>query len=72
MPALLAQRFDQLLSEFQLGLIKLEGEQVTWAQVVDGYVEEMRATLLSEAETRLLPTLGLIETINEDTHYKCL
>jgi Protein of unknown function (DUF3348) len=62
-PALLSKRFAQMLEEHRNAP---EQTAPGWPQRVEEYLEEMRGMLLAETETRLLPILGLVETIKED------
>lgn len=68
LPRLVAQRFDHMLSDYPGVQDKNEKTVIPWTTVLQQYVGELREMLLAETETRLLPILGLIETINEDTH----
>ena len=65
-PILLSQRFAQLFDEHLAALNNSDEKPTRWPQRIEGYLGEMRAILLAETEARLLPILGLIETIKEN------
>jgi hypothetical protein len=69
LPWLVAQRFDGMLSEYHTVQIEPQNTAATWISMLNKYLGELREMLLAETETRLLPILGLIETINEDAYH---
>jgi hypothetical protein len=68
LPRLVAQRFDDMLNEYHTVQNEPQNAAAPWTSVLNQYLGELREMLLAETETRLLPILGLIETINEDTY----
>jgi hypothetical protein len=68
LPALVATRFDDLLEEYRTVQSDFINTLASWISMLNQYLGELREMLLAETETRLLPILGLIETVNEDTY----
>jgi hypothetical protein len=64
-PQLLRKRFEQLLDEYHETAGSSPSDPQGWQQQRQQFCHEMQQTLLAEIDTRLLPTLGLIEAINE-------
>lgn len=58
-PQLLARRIEYLWSQYP--------DQFTWEDTREQLRREMQGLLLAEIEIRLLPALGLIEALNEET-----
>ena len=64
-PRLLRQRFETLLENYRRGEPKTSDARERWLQTLGQFRVEMQALLLAEIEARLLPTLGLIEALDE-------
>ena len=64
-PRLLRRRFDALLEEHRRDNPDETHSRERWEQTLAQLREEMQGLLLAEIETRLLPTLGLIEALDE-------
>jgi hypothetical protein len=64
-PRLLRRRFETLLDEYQKKRPEPSSAREVWLQSLGELRVEMQGLLLAEIETRLLPTLGLIEAIDE-------
>ena len=69
LPKLVAQRFDHMLNKYNDAQNQPQNPAAQWMQMLNTYLGELQEMLLAETETRLLPILGLIETINEDTYH---
>lgn len=69
LPKLVARRFDDMLSEYNAAQGQPQNPAAHWASMLNMYLGELQEMLLAETETRLLPILGLIETINEDADH---
>jgi len=73
-PRLLKQRFDSLLQQHQECRIGIEESNEamwnSWARKgagLDMFLQDMQGLLLAELELRLLPLLGLVEAVDEQT-----
>ena len=66
-PKLLGQRFEYWLQQYQQALAAEQDQQHVWAPYHEQFCQEIQGTLLGEIEDRLLPILGLLEAINEDS-----
>lgn len=66
-PKLLGQRFEHWIDQYQQALAGQPDNQHTWAPYHEHFCQEIQGTLLAEIEDRLLPVLGLLEAINEDS-----
>ncbi len=64
-PRLLQQRFELLLEEYRQAISGQPHAHALREKALGQFREEMQGLLLAEIETRLLPTLGLIEALNE-------
>ena len=69
LPKLVAQRFDDTLNEYNAAQDQPQSLHANWTPLLNRYLGELQEMLLAETETRLLPILGLIETINEDADH---
>ncbi|MEH6570810.1 MAG: DUF3348 family protein [Halioglobus sp.] len=69
LPKLVAQRFDDTLNEYNAAQNRPPSPDAHWTPLLNRYLGELQEMLLAETETRLLPILGLIETINEDADH---
>jgi hypothetical protein len=63
--ALLEKRIGFLLEEYQQATSSNPGDDHLWTDSLARIRSEMQGLLLAEIETRLLPTLGLIEALDE-------
>jgi hypothetical protein len=66
-PRLLQKRFEFLLAEYHRALPEEQHQPEPWAATLEIFRNDMQGLLLAEIETRLLPTLGLIEALDEHT-----
>jgi len=66
-PGLLEKRFEFLVAEYRLTVPEGQHEPGLWTQSLATLRNDMRGLVLAEIETRLLPTLGLIEALEEHT-----
>lgn len=66
-PKLLALRLEYLLETQRDALSNGDAPASSWPQTLERYRREARGLLLAEIELRMLPTLGLIEALNEET-----
>lgn len=66
-PALLGQHFDALSEEYRASLKGGEHDGAAWLTWRKRLHRDIRNLLLAEADTRLLPALGLIEALDENT-----
>ncbi|CAA0101888.1 Uncharacterised protein [Halioglobus japonicus] len=64
-PRLLRRRFDTLLEDLHSDNQDESNTRERWEQSLAQFRQEMQGLLLAEIETRLLPTLGLIEALDE-------
>jgi uncharacterized protein DUF3348 len=64
-PRLLRRRFEALLEDHQRNNPDETHSRERWERTVAQFRQEMQGLLLAEIETRLLPTLGLIEALDE-------
>ena len=69
-PRLLQKRFEFLLAEYRKTLPEGQHQPALWAATLEIFRKDMQGLLLAEIETRLLPTLGLIEALDEHTKMK--
>jgi hypothetical protein len=67
-PRLLARRIETLFKDYQRRLEPDNGPNFSWQDTRDMLRREAQGLLLAEIEARLLPTLGLIEALNEETN----
>jgi hypothetical protein len=66
-PRLLALRLEVLYDTYQAAQTEEVSPPVSWADTREQYRREAQGLLLAEIEARLLPALGLIEALNEET-----
>tara|TARA_R110001599_G_scaffold192503_1_gene387893 strand:+ start:10050 stop:10790 length:741 start_codon:yes stop_codon:yes gene_type:complete len=66
-PKLLQNRFEFLLAEYRQTVPQEQHQPDLWAQSLSNLRDDMQSLALAEIETRLLPTLGLIEALEEHT-----
>ena len=66
-PELLSRRFQQLLQHSQPTASEAGEEPGEWENMLDRFCTETHGLLLAELDARLLPVLGLVEAINEET-----
>jgi hypothetical protein len=64
-PRLLRRRFETLLEDHLGDKAEEPGVRERWELTLAQFRQEMQGLLLAEIETRLLPTLGLIEALDE-------
>ncbi|MEP5568475.1 MAG: DUF3348 family protein [Halioglobus sp.] len=65
-PGLLAQRLSFLYEEWELRVKEGADPDMAWEDTRERYRRETQGLLLAEIEARLLPSLGLIEALNEE------
>ena len=63
---LLGQRLEYLYKQHQQALEAGADPESSWADTREQYRREAQGLLLAEIEARLLPSLGLIEALNEE------
>lgn len=61
----LGKRIESLLTEYRQSGADEPPDNVRWAQTLAQLRAELQSSLLAEIETRMLPTLGLIEALDE-------
>lgn len=66
-PGLLLKRFEFLLAEYRQSVPQGQHQPDLWTQTLATLRNDMQGLVLAEIETRLLPTLGLIEALEEHT-----
>ncbi|AQA18325.1 hypothetical protein BST95_08860 [Halioglobus japonicus] len=69
-PALLQSRLEFLFGEYQVAVEAGSTPADAWANTREQYRRESQGLLLAEIEARLLPALGLIEALNEETPHE--
>jgi uncharacterized protein DUF3348 len=67
-PRLLGRRLEFLFSDHQQRVEDGEDASSSWLQTREQFRRETQGLLLAEIEARLLPSLGLIEALNEETN----
>jgi hypothetical protein len=67
-PALAGARFEELLQQSSAADEDEVGMQSRWERLLAAFSEELRSLLAAELEARLLPVLGLVEAIEEQTN----
>lgn len=66
-PRLLARRMEALFNNYQAGVTNGLDPLRAWLDTREQFRRETQGLLLAEIEARLLPALGLIEALNEET-----
>ena len=66
-PRLLSKRLELLYEEYRQGVERGMDASAHWQETRERYRRESQGLLLAEIEARLLPALGLIESLNEET-----
>lgn len=69
-PRLLSLRLEWLFGEHRDALEKGADPATHWAETRERYRRDCQGLLLAEIEARLLPALGLIEALNEETTHE--
>ena len=67
-PALVGARFEQLIQQGGTGTANEDDMQSRWERLLSAFSEELRSLLEAEMDARLLPVLGLVEAIEEQTN----
>jgi hypothetical protein len=65
-PRVLEQRFAVLLANYRRAIGDQIHDPEQWGKTLEQFRRDMRGLLLAEIEARLLPTLGLIEAMDEE------
>ncbi|MCX2972525.1 DUF3348 family protein [Halieaceae bacterium IMCC8485] len=65
-PNLLMRRLEHLYTEFEETVQSGAEREESWIETRERYRRESQGLLLAEIEARLLPSLGLIEALNEE------
>lgn len=71
-PALLEQRFAQHLKHYREQVSGTDYQYNLWAAQLKQLRDEIQTLLLAEADTRLLPLMGLLEALDDHTEQKPL